>query len=247
MPDGPSREILSEAEAAVGLARRAGADDVVASVHWGRSTEFEWRDGRLEKVQEDQSRSLSLALYVDGRYARHSTNDLDPRRLERFLEGAVALTRLLEPDPWRKIPDPALYEGRSGANLELVDPGLETLDREARVDLCREIEAAARAHEDVVSAFAAVSDGRVFDAETARGLGLVDEIGDLHAAIETAKRAAELDEATVVRYRRSGESADTLHARWHGEPDGLAFSAELELLRAAGPRFLYLWDPVLAP
>jgi protease-4 len=94
---------------------------------------------------------------------------------------------------------------------------------------------------------ASVSDGRVFDAETARSLGLVDEVGDLHAAIETAKRAAKLAEATVVRYRRSGESADTLHARWHGEPDGFAFSAELELLRAAGPRFLYLWDPVLAP
>jgi protease-4 len=94
---------------------------------------------------------------------------------------------------------------------------------------------------------AAVSDGRVFDAETARSLGLVDEIGDLRAAIETAKHAAGIERARVVRYRLSGESADTLHARWQGGPDALAFSAELELLRAAGPRFLYLWDPVLTP
>jgi len=93
---------------------------------------------------------------------------------------------------------------------------------------------------------AAVSDGRVFDAETARTLGLVDEIGDLRAAIEVNKRAAGLEEAKVIRYRRAGESADTLHARWHGGPDALGFSPELELLRAAGPRFLYLWDPLQA-
>jgi protease-4 len=91
---------------------------------------------------------------------------------------------------------------------------------------------------------AAVSDGRVFDAETARSLGLVDEVGDLRAAIEADKRAAGIEEAKVIRYRRAGESADTLHARWHGDPDALAFSVERELLRAAGPRFLYLWDPL---
>jgi ClpP class serine protease len=71
-----------------------------------------------------------------------------------------------------------------------------------------------------------VSDGRVFDAEQARSLGLVDEIGDLRAAIDAGKKAAGVQKATVVRYRRSGESADTLHARWSGEPDAQAFSME---------------------
>lgn len=95
---------------------------------------------------------------------------------------------------------------------------------------------------------AAVSDGRVFDAETARALGLVDEVGDLRAAVEAAKGAAGIERARVVRYRRSGESADTLHARWQGGPDARpAFSVEWELLRNTGPRFLYLWDPAVAP
>jgi protease-4 len=95
---------------------------------------------------------------------------------------------------------------------------------------------------------AAVSDGRIFDAETARSLGLVDEIGDLRAAIDVAKRAAGLQQARVVRYHRAGEAADTLHARWQGPPA----SSPLALLGAfahqgeAGPRFLYLWDPALS-
>ena len=91
-----------------------------------------------------------------------------------------------------------------------------------------------------------VSDGRVFDAEQARSLGLVDEIGDLRAAIDAGKKAANVSKAKVIRYRRGGESTDTLHARWSGEPDAQAFSMERELLRAAGPRFLYMWDPLQA-
>jgi protease-4 len=91
-----------------------------------------------------------------------------------------------------------------------------------------------------------VSDGRVFDAEQARSLGLVDEIGDLRAAIDAGKKAAGIEEAKVIRYRRVGESADTLHARWSGDPDAQTFSMERELLRASGPRFLYLWDPIHA-
>jgi len=140
---------------------------------------------------------------------------------------------------------------KAGRYKDLMSP-LKPPDPEDRA-IAQGIVDSLHAHfKDVVSAarhlegarLAAVSDGRVFDAETARSLGLVDEVGDLRAAIEADKRAAGIDEAKVIRYRRAGESADTLHARWHGDPDALAFSVERELLRAAGPRFLYLWDPL---
>jgi protease-4 len=91
----------------------------------------------------------------------------------------------------------------------------------------------------------AVTDGRIFDAESALAAGLVDEIGDLDAAIAAAKKAAGLERARVVRYRRPGESADTLHARWQGPVDRQPWASEIELLRNAGPRFMYLWAPEL--
>lgn len=151
-------KLLEQAADAVQMARDAGADDVVAGVSWGRSLEYRWREGKLEKVQEDVSRSLGVSLYVDGRFSRHSTNDLDPGRLKPFLEEAVALTRLLEPDPFRRITPPELYEGREDHDLDLVDRTLVDLDRETRVGWCRTLADEASAHDDVISVTSAVMD-----------------------------------------------------------------------------------------
>ncbi|MHC5010227.1 MAG: TldD/PmbA family protein [Planctomycetota bacterium] len=165
MPDSPARdELLTQARTAVELAGKVGADDAVAGVAWERSVEFQWRDGKLEKVQEDASRGLGIALYVDGRYSSHSTNDLEPARLEPFLRDAVALTRFLEVDPHRQIPDPALYQGRADVDLELEDPAIHALERRERVDWCRRLEEATRADESVISATTGVADGEVLSA-----------------------------------------------------------------------------------
>ncbi|MCB9916371.1 MAG: TldD/PmbA family protein [Planctomycetes bacterium] len=152
-------ELLEQARRAVDLAERAGADDVVAGVGWVHGFEHEWREGKLEKVQETKSRGLGLSLYVDGRYSSHSTNDQDPTRLADFVAQAVALTRHLEPDPHRRITPPELYAGRSEVDLELVDPALLDLSRERRVEWCRELERAAQADDRVISVTAGVNDG----------------------------------------------------------------------------------------
>ncbi|MBK9383682.1 MAG: TldD/PmbA family protein [Planctomycetes bacterium] len=152
-------ELLARAREAVELAQRCGASDAVASLGAGRSLEFQWRDERLEKVQENASQGLGLALYVDGRFSTHSTNDLDPRRLASFVAEAVELTRLLAPDPFRVIPDPKLYAGRPGDLLDLVDPSAVDLPRERCLEWCRLLEARARAHAEVVSATSGVMSG----------------------------------------------------------------------------------------
>ena len=151
-------ELLEQARTAVDLALKAGADDAVAGVSRGRSVDFAWRDGKLEKVQENTSRSLGVNLYVDGRFSRHSTNDLEGSRLESFVGEAVALTRLLEVDPFRKIPDPALYEGRQDVDLDQIDGSLVDITREIRTDWCKTLADAASAHEDVISATSGVMD-----------------------------------------------------------------------------------------
>ena len=151
-------QLLEQARTAVQLALDVGADDVVAGVSRGRALEFRWRDGKLEKVQEDTSRGLGVSLYVDGRFSRHSTNDIEPNRLRAFLADAVALTRHLEPDPYRKIPDPELYEGRREVDLDLLDPTLLALDRDQRIAWCKTLAEAAEGHDDVISASTGVMD-----------------------------------------------------------------------------------------
>ena len=138
-------ELQGAARAAVELARRKGAQEVAAGAYRARHVEVSWRDGRLEKVSEATSRGLGFELYVDGRYSAVGTSDLRPEALERFLAEAVALTRKLEPDPYRSLPDPALYGPRAEVDLQLEDPFHESLSAERRREIVAEVEAAARA------------------------------------------------------------------------------------------------------
>ncbi len=142
---------------ALDLAQRAGAADAIAAVADGVATEFAERDGQLEKVQESGSRSLGLQLWVEGRWSSHVTSDLRPAELARFVADATALTRAIEPDPFRLIPDPALYAGRAEVDLELYDPSLEKLERERCLDWLGAMDAAAHADRRVISATSQVS------------------------------------------------------------------------------------------
>ena len=56
------------------------------------------------------------------RYSSVGTSDLRPDALKTFISDSVAVARAIAPDPFRALPDPALYKGQSGANLQLEDP-----------------------------------------------------------------------------------------------------------------------------
>ncbi len=152
------RELTERAAQAIELARRAGADEVFASADRSRDVEVQVRDGEIEKLEESTSRGLSLRLYVAGRYATYRTSDLRPEPLRSFVADAVAMTRALERDPFRVIPDPALYANRPTQDLELRDPAILALDMDTRIRWCQELHAECR-HERLVSATVSVSDG----------------------------------------------------------------------------------------
>jgi len=152
--------LLERAAAAVELASASGADGSWATATATRSTSCRVRDGKLEKMQESNSRRLSMALYVDGRYFTHSTSDLRDEPLQRFVAEAVALTRAIEPDPHRELPDPVLFEGRTAANLDAVDEGLLDLSPQRRIERCKELDALVAGGDKVISAMSSLSDGR---------------------------------------------------------------------------------------
>ena len=139
-----SDDLRDIARAAAALARRAGAGQVAAGAYRSRQVDVEWRDGRVENASEATTRGLGLELYVDGRYSAVSTSDLRPEAVERFVRDAVALARALAPDPYRALPDPALYRGQAQVDLELVDPHSGRLDAAARRHLAEAAEAGAR-------------------------------------------------------------------------------------------------------
>ncbi len=75
-----------------------------------------------------------------------------------------------------------------------------------------------------------LADGRVYTAQQAKDLELVDRLGYLDDAIELAKEKAGIEEARVVLYYRPGSYRPTI------------YSLAPELL-PVGPQFLYLYWP----
>lgn len=108
------------ARAVVDQARALGADEVLARVGRASEAQLQQRDGRLERCTEARTLGLSLSLLVQDRYSVHSTSDLRPEGLSRFLERAIAATRVLEPDPDRAL----LPRERMGS----LDPAALALD-----------------------------------------------------------------------------------------------------------------------
>ena len=89
-----------------------------------------------------------------------------------------------------------------------------------------------------------VADGRIYTAQQALALNLVDRVGYMPDAIDAARRAAGVGEARVVVYRRPRDYRATYYASAQAAAPGPDVPLlELATLLGAGPRFLYLWWP----
>jgi PmbA protein len=155
MPE--ATELLEVATRAVELAKSRGAQHARAWMGRSREVELRLRDGEIEKLQESTSRSLSLELFVDGRYSSNRTNALDSSSLQAFVENAVGLTRALQADPHRGLPR-AEERGTKPAELELFDASLEAqLTLERMEALCRSSDKVLRSGTKVISATSTAS------------------------------------------------------------------------------------------
>jgi protease IV len=90
----------------------------------------------------------------------------------------------------------------------------------------------------------ALADGRVYTAEQALRLGLVDRIGYLEDVVKLTRDAAKLDEARVVMYHRPKEYRSNLYSSTLAAATADSTLAQFAaVLGGSGPRFLYLWWP----
>jgi PmbA protein len=149
--------LLNSAAEAVDLAKRLGANDAWANIARNNGVSFEMRNGVLERVEESTSQGLAVQLWVDGRYSAHSTNDLRPASLESFVKEAVAITRSLQKDPFRVIPDASLFANRLEIDLDLVDDSISSVTREERMDLLKAMNDRIHGQDKVLSATSSVS------------------------------------------------------------------------------------------
>jgi PmbA protein len=154
--------VRDSARAAVQGALRRRAQGARAVLTRERESSVEWRDGKLDRLRESTSVGLNLALFVDGRFSTHDTSDLRPEALEAFLDEAVAMTRLLEADPYRSLPDPRRYEGLFTGDLGLNDAAgsaaVTAADRRAQAQTLEEAARSSPGADRIISVTAGSSD-----------------------------------------------------------------------------------------
>lgn len=173
-------ELLNLAQQVMERALAKGAAEATVSVSEGTHTTIQRRAGKVEQATEAVTRGLALSLFVDGRFSSHSTSDLRPDAVDRFLDAAVAATRLLEEDPDRALPDGALCgRGATEAELDQLDPDWvkRTADDRGAYAAALEEAVSARADARTISSSVYAADG------SSRGVrvmsnGFADETSD---------------------------------------------------------------------
>lgn len=144
----------------------------------------------------------------------------------------------------------------SGPNKDLLSPLKPASPEQQRImkrvidHLYQRFVHVVRANRDLVQdKLKRITDGRVFTAQRALELGLIDAIGRIPDAIEAAKARAGVSRARVVRYYRGRQPPRNLYARASFSTTRPA-AAQINILpinlglgMPGGAHMLYLWQP----
>ena len=132
-----SAKEIQLAEKCLDTARRLGAGKVRITLNKSLMELFGTLNGELDKVNHCLDRSMSVCLFVDGKFGSFSTNRLVENELEDFLAKSVATVRMLADDPCRDLPDPTrtAKDAVSGMELGLFDPGYSQVTAEQRLKM----------------------------------------------------------------------------------------------------------------
>ena len=156
-------DLESLAADVVALAVKAGASDAEAVVREGDEFSVNVRMGQVETLKESGSRGLGLRVFLGTRSASTSTSDLTSDGIRQLVDGALALAKVTEEDPFTGLPEAAEF-GAITDDLHLYYEDVYSLPGPERIEWARRAEAAALAADPRITN----SDGGSFDAATGR-------------------------------------------------------------------------------
>jgi len=147
----------------VAMAMKAGASDAEAVAREGDEFSVNVRMGQVETLKESGSRGLGLRVFLGQRSASASTSDLTAEGIRQLVDGALALARVTEEDPFSGLPETVEF-GSITTDLHLYDEDVYSLAGPERIEWARRAEAAALTADPRITN----SDGGSFDAATGR-------------------------------------------------------------------------------
>lgn len=152
---GDDRELavlLAIADEVVRRTRKGGADVAEVIARSGSELSARIRLGEPELVEEAGHRSLGMRVMKRGeekafRVALTSTSDTTDEGIARFVEDALELVELSQPDPFAGPPDESLLAHGPWDDLDLYDPACGTIDAAEALRRAKRAEDAARAYD----------------------------------------------------------------------------------------------------
>jgi PmbA protein len=156
-------DLESLAADVVKLAVKAGASDAEAVAREGDEFSVNVRMGQVETLKESGSRALGLRVFLGKKSASASTSDLTADGIRQLVDGALALARVTEEDPFNGMPETSEF-GSVEQDLNLYYEDVYSLPGPERIEWARRTEAAAMAADPRITN----SDGGSFDAATGR-------------------------------------------------------------------------------
>ena len=96
-------------------------------------------NGDVDKVTHCYDKSLCVTLFANGKYGNYSTNRVDEKELDAFLDKALEMTSMLEVDAARDLPSPerCCRNAVAGDELGLNDLMAEVLTPQLRLSLAK--------------------------------------------------------------------------------------------------------------
>jgi PmbA protein len=145
------------------FAKQNGCSACRISIGSGTESEFEYRNTKLEKLQQSSQNQMSITLFVDGRYGVYSTNRIEKNELKKFIRNAIDSTRYLAEDPNRQLPAPDRYYKGKDATDECYDKQFDTLQADDKLRTAKDtVEEVFQTDPRIISVSGSYSDGDWF-------------------------------------------------------------------------------------
>jgi len=125
----------------IDIATAKGADAARVSLNKCVSDSVTLLNGEIDKVTHSADRSLYIYIFADNRYGTFSTNRLDEKELDGFVENAIKMVRMLGEDVCRRLPEKErkAKDAKSGQELGLYDRNYPSIDTDKRLSSARDL------------------------------------------------------------------------------------------------------------
>lgn len=95
---------------------------------------FSFQKKALDRLEGNNENRVFLEIFVNNRFGSFSSNRINIQELEKFASDSILAVKLLEEDPFRKLPDSSRYY-KGNDNLNLFDDYIYNISTEEKFEI----------------------------------------------------------------------------------------------------------------